>query len=149
MVLEHNDRLVRVGVASSEDSGTYAVEDAFELEMPTRVLGLDEAGEWLVMIAENEGVDHPVVSRMAMSRSLQGLAFVDEWCISVRKKKMSQLLLVHEMAHLVCANGGHGREFRTQVVTFVRRYVSLTHAVRLHEMYMAAGLGVESFSSTK
>ena len=108
MVLEHNDRLAWVGVTSSEASGTYAVEDAFELEMPTRVLGLDEAGEWLVMIAENEGVDHPVVSQMAMSRSLQGLAFVDEWCISVRKKKMSQLLLVHEMAHLVCANGGHG-----------------------------------------
>jgi len=34
-------------------------------------------------------------------------------------------------------------------VTFVRRYVSLAHAVRLHEMYVAAGLGVESFSSTK
>ena len=149
MVLEHNNRLVQVVVASSEAPGTYAVEDAFELEMPTRVLGLDEAGEWLMMIAENEGVDHPVLSQMAMSRSLQGLAFVNEWCISVRKKKMSQLLLVHEMAHLVCANGGHGREFRTQVVTFVRCYVSLAHAVRLHEMYVAAGLGVESFSSTK
>ena len=148
MVLEHNDRLVQVGVASSEASGTYAVEDAFELEMPTRVLGLDEAGEWLAMIADNEGVDHPVVSQMAMSRSLQGLAFVDEWCISVRKKKMSQLLLVHEMAHLVCANGGHGREFRTQVVTFVRRYVSLAHAVRLHEMYVVAGLSVEPFKAT-
>ena len=92
MVLEHNDRLVQVGVASSEASGTYAVEDAFELEMPTRVLGLDEAGEWLMMIADNEGIDHPVVSQMTMSRSLQGLAFVDDWCISVRKKKMSQLL---------------------------------------------------------
>ncbi len=148
-VLERNVRLVRVGVTSSEASGTYAVEDALEFEMPTRVLGLDEASEWLVMIAENEGVDHPVVSQMAMSRSLLGLAFVDEWCISVRKKKMSQLLLVHEMAHLVTANGGHGREFRTQVVTFVRRYVSLAHAVRLHEIYVAAGLGVESFSSTK
>ena len=149
MELEHNDRLVQVGVASSEASGTYAVEDAFELEMPTRVLGLDEAGEWLMMIADNEGVDHPVVSQMAMSRSLQGLAFVDEWCISVRKKKMSQLLLVHEMAHLVCANGGHGCEFRTQVVTFVRRYVSLAHAVRLHEMYVAAGLSIEPFAATK
>ncbi len=110
MVLGHNDRLVLVGVASSEASGTYAVEDAFELEMPTRELGLDEAGEWLMMIADNEGVDHPVVSRVAMSRSLQGLAFVDDWCISVRKKKMSQLLLVHEMAHLLEAN--HGQRFR-------------------------------------
>ena len=146
--LEHNDRLVRVDVTSSEASGTYLVEDAFELEMPTRVLGLDEAGEWLVMIADNEGVDHPVVSHMEMSRSLVGLAFVDEWCISVRKKKMSQLLLVHEMAHLVTANGGHGHEFRTQVVTFVRRYVSLAHAVRLHGMYVAAGLSVEPFAAT-
>ena len=148
MVLEHNDRLVQVGVASSEASGTYAVEDAFELEMPTRVLGINEAGEWLMMIADNEGVDHPVVSQMAMSRSLLGLAFVDEWCISVRKKKMSQLLLVHEMAHLVTANGGHGREFRTQVVTFVRRYVSLARAVRLREIKVSEGLGEECFRST-
>ena len=81
---------------SHEASDTYAVEDAFELEMPTRVLGLDDAEEWLVMIAENEGVDHPVVSRMAMSRILLGRASIDEWCISVRKKKMGQLLLVHE-----------------------------------------------------
>ena len=73
MDLEHNDRLVQVGVASSESSGTYAVEDALELEMPTRVFGLDEAGEWLMMIAGNEGVDHPVVLQMSMSRSLQGL----------------------------------------------------------------------------
>ena len=61
---------------------------------------------------------------------------------------MSQLLLVHEMAHLVCANGGHGREFRTQAVTFERSYVLLTHAVRLHEMYVAAGLSVEPFAAT-
>ena len=46
---------------SHEVSGTYAVEDVFELEMPTWVLGIDNAGEWLVMIAEDEGVDHPVV----------------------------------------------------------------------------------------
>ena len=65
--------------------------------MPTQVLGLDDAGKWLVMIAKNEGVDHPVVSRMAISRSLLGLTSIDEWCISVRKKKMSQLFLVHEM----------------------------------------------------
>ena len=70
---------------SHEASDTYAVEDAFELEMPTRVLGLADAEEWLVMIAENEGVDHLVESRMAMSRSLLGRASIDEWCISVCK----------------------------------------------------------------
>ena len=52
------------------------------------------------------------------------------------------------MAHLVCANGGHGREFRTQEETFVRRYVSLALAVRLHEMYVAAGLSVEPYAAT-
>ena len=90
---------MRVGVASSAADETYAVEDAFELEMSTRVLSLDEAAQWLVMIAENEGVDHPHLSRVAMSRSFLGLAFVDEWCITVRKKKPCQLLLLHEMAH--------------------------------------------------
>lgn len=149
MVWGRNGRLVRVGVANSETDNTYAVEDTFELEMSTRVLSLDEAAQWLVMIAENEGVDHPHLSRVAMSRSLSGLAFLDEWCITVRKKKPSQLLLLHEMAHLVCANQGHGREFRTQVVTYLRRYVSLAHAVRLHELFVKAGLTVEPFASTK
>ena len=148
MLCGRNGRLVRVGMASSEAASTYAVEDAFELEMPTRVLLLDEAAQWLVMIAENEGVDHPHLSRVAMSRSLLGLAFVDEWCITVRKKKPCQLLLLHEMAHLVCANQGHGSEFRTQVVTYLRRYVSLAHAVRLHELFVGAGLAVEPFAST-
>jgi len=149
MVWGRNDRLVRVSVASSAADKTYAVEDAFELEMSTRVLSLDESAQWLMMIAENEGVDHPHLSRAAMSRSLLGLAFVDEWCITVRKKKPSQLLLLHEMAHLVCANQGHGREFRTQVVTYLRRYISLTHALRLHELFVGAGLTIEPFASTK
>jgi len=149
MVWSRNGRLVRVGVASSEADNTSAVEDAFELEMPTRVLLLDESAQWLVMIAENEGVDHPHLSRVAMSRNLLGLTFVDEWCITVRNKKPSQLLLLHEMAHLVCANQGHGREFRTQVVTYVRRYISLAHAVRLHELFVGAGLAVEPLASTK
>ena len=51
-----NIKSVQVGVAPSETQLTYASEDAFELEMPTRTLSLDEANDWLAMIAEAEGV---------------------------------------------------------------------------------------------
>jgi len=48
-------------VTTSETQRTYVAEDAFELEMPTRVLSLNEANEWLATITEAEGVDSPFV----------------------------------------------------------------------------------------
>ena len=54
-----NFKSAQVGVTTSETERTYAAEDAFEFEMPTRVLTLTEANDWLAMIAEAEGVDSP------------------------------------------------------------------------------------------
>lgn len=135
-------------MASDEASRSNVAEDALDLEMPTRTLVLLEATEWLAMIAENEGVDPPQLRQQALSRSLHGLADSSNWCISVRSKKPSQLLLLHEMAHLVCANKNHGVEFRAQLVRFTRRYISLLHAARLHALFVAEGLAVEPFSSS-
>ena len=132
----------------TEAQQTYAVEDAFEAEMPTKTLSLAEATNWLAIIADDEGVDYPLLLQGNLSRRTDGVAFNDEWCIAVRKKQPSELLLLHEMAHLVCANKNHGREFRTQLVRFLRRYVSLLHAARLHEMFVSAGLSVDPFTAT-
>ena len=76
---------VRVDVIPREADLTYAAEDAFEIEMPTRTLSLDEANEWLAMIAEAEGVDSPVVFKSKMSKNTEALAFSKDWCVAVRK----------------------------------------------------------------
>jgi hypothetical protein len=122
-------------VTTSETERTYAAEDAFELEMPTRTLSLDEANDWLAMIAEAEGVDSPLVFKSKLSKNTEALALSTEWCIAVRDSKLTQLLLLHEMAHLLCANKNHGTEFRTELIRLVRRYISFPHAAALHKTY--------------
>ena len=143
-----NFKSAQVGVTTSEIQRTYAAEDAFELEMPTRTLLLDEANEWLAMIAEAEGVDRPLVFKSKMSKNTDALALTSEWCIAVRKTNLTQLLLLHEMAHLLCANKNHGTEFRTELVRLVRRYISLPHAAALHQKFVDKSLTIPSFKST-
>ena len=122
-------------MTTSETERTYAAEDAFELEMPTRVLLLNEANEWLAMIAEAEGVDSPLVFKSTLSKNTEALALSTEWCIAVRDSNPTQLLLLHEMAHLLCANKNHGTEFRTEFVRLVRSYISLPHAAALQYFF--------------
>ena len=147
MALVVSIRLVQVGVTTSEANRTYAAEDAFELELPTQALSLNEANEWLTMIAEAEGVDKPIVIKSSMSKNTDALAFSNEWCIAVRKSKPTQLLLLHEMAHLLCANKNHGTEFRTELVRLVRRYISLPHAAALHKTYVDSELTISPFQA--
>ena len=128
----------------SETQRTYAAEDDLELEMPTRVLSLNEANEWLAMIAETEGVDSPLVFKSTMSKNHDALALPAEWCIAVRKSKVTQLLLLHELSHLLCANKNHGTEFRTELIRLVRRYISFPHAVALHKTFADSNLKVIS-----
>ena len=135
-------------MTTSETERTYAAEDAFELEMPTRVFSLTEANDWLAMIAEAEGVDSPFVFKSKMSKNYDALALPADWCIAVRKSKATQLLLLHEMAHLLCANKNHGTEFRTELIRLVRRYISFPHAAALHKTFTDTGLTVKPFEST-
>ena len=121
-------------MASSEAMRVYAAEDALEKSSPTRALNMNDATAWITTIAENEDLDPPALVRQKMSSDLLGLAFSDEWCIAVRKAKPTQLLLLHELAHLACANKGHGAEFQQQLVEYVRKYVSITHAVELAQL---------------
>jgi len=135
-------------VTTNEIQRTYAAEDAFELEMPTRVLSLNEANDWLAMIAEAEGVDSPLVFKSKMSKSTEALALPTNWCIAVRDSNPTQCLLLHEMAHLLCANKNHGAEFRTELIRLVRCYISFQHAVALHKTFIDTNLSVKPFKST-
>ena len=143
-----NIKSAQVGVTTSEIQLTYAAEDAFKLEMPTRTLSLDEANDWLAMIAEAEGVDSPLVFKSKMSKNFVALAISTEWCIAVRESNPTQLLLLHEMAHLLCANKNHGIEFRTEFVRLVRRYISFHHAAALHAAFADHNLPMTSFASS-
>ena len=134
-------------MTTSETQRTYAAEDAFELEMPTRVLSLTEANDWLAMIAEAEGVDQPLVFKSKMSKNFVALAISTEWCIAVRDSNPTQLLLLHEMAHLLCANKNHGTEFRTELVRIVRRYISFPHAAALHNKFIDSKLIITPFAT--
>ena len=143
-----NFKSVQVGVTNSETDRTYAAEDAFALEMPTRVLSLIEANNWLAMIADAEGVDRPLVFKSKMSKNTDALALSGEWCIAVRKTNLTQLLLLHEMAHLLCANKNHGTEFRSELVRLVRHHISFPHAAALHKIFANENLSIETFNST-
>ena len=134
-------------MTTSETQRTYAAEDSFELEMPTRVLSLTEANDWLAMIAEAEGVDSPLVFKSKMSKGTEALALSTAWCIAVRNSKLTQLLLLHEMAHLLCVNKNHGTEFRCELVRLVRGYISVSHAAVLHKIYSINKLTITSFSA--
>ncbi|MFM8721403.1 MAG: hypothetical protein ACKOEJ_01575 [Acidimicrobiaceae bacterium] len=135
-------------MTTSETQRTYAAEDKFEIEMPTRVLSLNEANDWLAMIAEAEGVDSPLVFKSKMSKGTEALALPTNWCIAVRDSNPTQFLLLHEMAHLLCANKNHGTEFRTELIRLVRRYISFQHAAALHKTFIDTNLSVKPFTST-
>ena len=143
-----NFKSAQVDVTTSETQRTYSAEDAFEFEMPTRVLSLIEANEWLAMIAEAEGVDSPLIFKAVLSKNTEALAISTEWCIAVRDSKPTQLLLLHEMAHLLCVNKNHGTEFRTELIRLVRRYISFPHAVALYKTFTDRSLTVKPFKST-
>ena len=134
-------------MTNNETQRTYAAEDAFELDMPTRQLSLVDANNWLAIIAEVEGVDAPLVFKSTMAKNYEALALPADWCIAVRKSNSTQLLLLHEMAHLLCANKTHGTEFRTELVRLVRRYISFPHAAALHTSFADHYLPMTSFAS--
>jgi hypothetical protein len=143
-----NFKSAQVGVTTSETQRTYAAEDKFEIEMPTRILSLNEANDWLAMIAEAEGVDSPLVFKSTLAKNYDALALPADWCIAVRKLRATQLLLLHEMAHLLCVNKNHGTEFRTELIRLVRRYISFPHAASLHKTFTDTSLAVKPFEST-
>jgi hypothetical protein len=138
-----------VAVADPTESAlTYEVENRFEDSLPTRALTLNEARAWLVIICEREDLDPPQLAKAKLSGSTQAVAIAESWCILVNDIAPTQHTILHELAHLSCANRGHGKEFRTQLVGLLRKHVSVEHGAHLHTMFLDAGLSVDPFSAT-
>jgi hypothetical protein len=136
-------------MSSTEAALTYEVEAAFESAMPTRELTLAEARAWLEELCRAEDLDTPDLRVARLRPAFEAAALPDEWCLLVADVAPTQHTLLHELAHLACANRGHGREFRTQLVRYLRRWVSVGHAADLHARFVAAGLGIDPFSATR
>lgn len=136
-------------VLTDEVARTYEVETAFDDVMPTRVLTLTEARAWLEELCRAEDIDTPMLDVARMGRATEAVAIPEEWCVLVSDVAPTQHTLLHELAHLSCANRGHGREFRTQLVRYVRRYVSVEHAAWLHAKFVDSGLSIDPFAATR
>lgn len=136
-------------MSSTEAAQTYEVESAFEAEMPTRVLTLTEARDWLNAVCHAEDLDPPTLTSARLRKGFEAAALPDEWCILVADVAPTQHTVLHELTHLACANRGHGREFRTHLVRLLRRHVSLEHAAHLHARFVDAGLSIDPFAATR
>ena len=136
-------------MATADAALTYEVEAAFEDAMPTRSLTIAEAREWLEGVCRAEDLDTPDLHVARLHPTFEAAAIHDDWCLLVADVAPTQHTLLHELAHLSCANRGHGREFRTQLVRFLRRWVSVDHAADLHRRFVAAGLPVDPFAATR
>ncbi len=127
---------------------TYEVEHRFEESMPTRVLTLSEARTWLITICEHEDIDAPHIDTAVLTSTTEAVAIAETWCILVNDIAPTQHTILHELAHLSCANKGHGKEFRTELVALLRKHVSVQHGAHLHSLFTAAGLSIDPFSAT-
>lgn len=136
-------------VSPNEAELTYEAESAFEVAMPTRELTLSEAGAWLEELCRAEDLDTPALHVARLRPSFEAAAVPDAWCLLIADVAPTQHTLLHELAHLSCANRGHGREFRTQLVRYLRRWVSIDHAADLHARFVAAGLSIDPFAATR
>ena len=132
-----------------EASLTYEAEARYENDMPTRALTLAEAAVWLEELCSAEDLDPPTLQHRRLPRNIEAAAMPDEWCIVVRDVAPTQHTILHELAHLSCANKGHGTEFRTQLVRFTRHHVSFDHAAVLHRLFVEADLKVDPFDATR
>lgn len=126
----------------SQASATYAAEQHFEAEMPSRVFTLNDAQFWLDDVCEIEDIDPINISQQKLPSRIAAAAMLDDWSIVVPNKTVSQHTLLHELAHFLCANLNHGHEFRTQLVALHRRHTSLPHAVCLQQIFVASKLTV-------
>lgn len=134
--------------ALDDQSATYAAEDAHERAMPSRTMDLDEARAWLEAIAHAEDIEPPLLIARRNNGRAEACALREHSAIITYRTRPSAHALLHEVAHLACANASHGREFRTMLVGLVRRHVSLPHAANLHAEFASRGLGVDPFEAT-
>lgn len=121
--------------ATIATSRIYAAELLTDEVLPSRKLTLAQSRSWVENICATQDIDPPQIERLRAKRNIVGAACPEEHVIAVFASEVSQLTLLHELAHLLAPESSHGFEFRTQLVKLVRRHISIEHASLLHTLY--------------
>jgi len=121
--------------APTAGSQIYAAELLLEEVLPSRKLTLAKSQSWVEEICAAQDIDPPQIDRLRAQQNLVGAACSAEHAIALFAAEVSQLTLLHELAHLLAPESGHGVEFRTRLVGLVRRHISIEHGSLLHTLY--------------
>ena len=125
--------------ATTATSRIYAAELLTDEVLPSRKLTLTQSKMWVEVICAAQDIDPPRIERMHTRRNFVGAACSEEHAIALFAAEVSQLTLLHELAHLLAPESGHGVEFRTQFVALARRHISIEHASLLQTLFGLCG----------
>lgn len=114
---------------------TYAAELVADEILPCRTLAGDEARTWLAEVCATEDIDPPTIQQRRARSGVLGASCSSTHAVAFYSVTVTQITLLHEVAHLLAPQAGHGVEFRTCLVSLVRRHVSVDHGSLLHTMY--------------
>lgn len=115
-------------MAAEDAELVAAAEAAVEAEMGARRLPLAGAIRWVAEVAHAEGIEPPSVVRGALPRRTHGVAVAGTHAIVVASGAPTVTTLLHELAHLLCPESGHGADFRRCLEGLYRRHLSIQHA---------------------
>jgi len=121
--------------ATATTSRIYAAELLTDDVLPSRKLTLAQSQAWVRDVCAAQDIDPPRIERLRAKRNMVGAACSEEHVIALFAAEISQLTLLHELAHLLAPQSGHASEFRTRLVALVRRHISIEHASLLHTLY--------------
>ncbi len=137
---EYADRVRQVAAQFPDSqplsvSLTYAAELVADEILPCRTLAGDEARTWVAEVCATEDIDAPTIQQRRPRSGVLGAACSSTHAVAFYSVTVTQITLLHEVAHLLAPQAGHGVEFRTCLVSLVRRHISVDHGSLLHTMY--------------
>lgn len=123
------------GLPSSQITLLYSAEILTEQVLPSRMLTSPQAKLWLQEVCSVEDIDPPSLEWRRPAQGLLGAACPDRHTIALFDSEVSQLTLLHELAHLLSPQDGHGVEFCSRLVALCRQHISVEHGSLLHTLF--------------
>lgn len=122
---------MRYHVARDSDAElVYRAEAELERVLPTKTLTTHEALVWVAQIAHDEDTDPPRIISAPLRGRTVAFACKDNQTIVFGTRKVTELTVLHEFAHLT-TSGGHGAQFQRELIRLARKYLSLQHSQTL------------------
>lgn len=125
-----------------DDGLVYAAEDIVTEQLGARLMDRHDVDGFVHDVCSLHDINIPRVAVEPSSSRVIGLAAVDDHLLCLARKSSSVLTVLHEIAHFLAVNDGHGRRFRGAFTTLVREHVGVEHASLLHTLYKSVGLDI-------